>query len=343
MKIISYGVLLWLLSVGSVQAATLYLDPHTAELNRGDAIVVAIRLDTDEAALECINAVDGVISYSDTIVPVDISLGESIFPVWVESPTINDATKTITFAGGIPNGYCGRVEGDPNLTNTIAEIIFRSRVPYISGETERVAASVLFTDQTTAYENDGLGTKAELTTYGATFSISPEVGTEIVDTWSEEVQADTLPPEAFSIALERDKTTFGGKAYIVFNTTDKQTGISHYEVIEESTSESKLFRFGAANNPWEKTRSPFVLKDQSLNSLIRVRAIDKAGNEYIATLQPDPSMQTIPLKHTLVIAFSIFVALGALVLLVFTRILRTKKKRTQALSSDSLPGRDIHD
>ncbi len=292
MKCFLYGVCLVVFTYAShAEAATLYIDPNAANLNRGDAITVAVRLDTDEAAAECINAVDGVLTYSETITPVDISIGESIFPVWVEAPIINTSNRTITFAGGIPNGYCGRVQGDPNLTNTVVELIFRSPGMSVGGGTEPKVATVQFTDQTTAYINDGLGTKASLETFGTTFSLSPEVGTQIVDTWRDEVQADSVPPEAFSITLERDEKTFDGKAYIVFNTTDKQTGISHYEVIEEDTNEVQLFRFGAANNPWERTRSPFVLKDQTLTSLIRVRAIDKAGNEYIATLMPDETMR----------------------------------------------------
>ena len=32
---------------------------------------------------------------------------------------INKENRTVTFAGGIPNGYCGRVNGDPKLTNII--------------------------------------------------------------------------------------------------------------------------------------------------------------------------------------------------------------------------------
>lgn len=313
MKYFLTGGFFGLLFLSSVaDAATLYIDPNTADLNRGDAITISVRLDTDEAAGECVNAIDGVLTYSESIVPVDVSIGESIFPVWVESPTINNENRTITFAGGIPNGYCGRVQGDPNLTNTVVELVFRSPGMQVGGGTDRIAASVQFTDQTTAYLNDGLGTKAPLTTFGTTFSLSPDVGSEIIDTWRDEVQADTVVPEAFSITVERDEKTFGGKAYIVFNTTDKQTGISHYEVIEENSTESKLFSFGAANTPWEKTRSPYVLKDQTLTSLIRVRAVDKAGNEYIATLLPDASMRSAsPLGWLSLVAI---VAAGVVVL-----------------------------
>jgi hypothetical protein len=318
--------LMFFLLTLTAEAATLYIDPSTAQLNRGDAITVSVRLDTDEAAAECINAVDGVLTYSESIIPVDVSIGESIFPVWVETPTINKENRTITFAGGIPNGYCGRVQGDPNLTNTVVELVFRSPGMQVGGSVEATAASVAFTQETTAYLNDGLGTKAELETFGTTFSLSSTVGSEIVDPWRDEVAADTVPPEAFSIALEQDGKTFGGKAYIVFNTTDKQTGISHYEVIEENSTESKLFRFGAANNPWVETRSPYVLKDQSLRSLIRVRAVDKAGNEYIATLLPDESMRTGSLLNSWYVIGAAVSALSIIVLVLLILWLRNRRK-----------------
>ena len=56
--------LLVCISVQTAEAATLYMDPNTVTLNRGDAAKVSVRLDTDEASGECINAIDAVITYS---------------------------------------------------------------------------------------------------------------------------------------------------------------------------------------------------------------------------------------------------------------------------------------
>jgi hypothetical protein len=284
LRILFLGVLLFVAS--SAEAATLYIDPPKPTLNRGDAVTLAVRLDTDEAAGECVNAIDGVITYNNAITPVDISLGQSILPVWVEEPTIDKEKRTITFAGGIPNGYCGRIEGDPRLTNTVVELIFRAPGLTVGGGDTDPIGRVEFAPESKAYLNDGFGTEATLTTLGAELTLNKTVGTEIVDEWRDEINNDEIPPEEFTISLERDETAFDQKYYIVFNTTDKQSGISHYEVIEEAPKEAKLFTFGAATAPWIEARSPYVLDDQSLRSTIRVRAIDKAGNEYIATLQP---------------------------------------------------------
>lgn len=288
-----FFVTFFILPQGS-EAASLYIDPARSEIYRGDAIELSIRLDTDEEAGECINAVDAVITYTSNIAPVDISLGNSIFSMWVQEPTINQEEKTISFAGGIPNGYCGRVQGDPRLTNNVATLIFRSPGFSIGGGgVDEANAKVSFTDFTTAYLNDGLGTKANLTTYGAQITLNKKAGSGIVDPWREAVGLDTQPPEKFSIFLEQEELAFSGKYYISFNTTDKQTGIDQYQVMEQPLSEFGSFSWGRADAPWIVTRSPYILKDQSLNSIIRVRAIDKAGNEYIATLLPEESMRTL--------------------------------------------------
>jgi hypothetical protein len=305
---IIFGLLLLFLAIPA-QAATLYIDPSTATLNRGDAITLNVRLDTDESTQECVNAIDGVISYDPSVILVDVSVGESIFPVWVEPPTINTETRTITFAGGIPNGYCGRVQGDPRLTNSIVQLVFRAPGLQVGGGEARNQADIKFLPETTAYLNDGLGTKASLQLLGTTLKLNDTVGSQIVDDWRAVVQSDNVPPEEFSIDLVRDEKTFGGKYYIVFNTTDKQTGLSGYEVIEEPLSRINFFDFGAANAPWITTRSPYLLKDQTLNSTIRVKAIDKAGNEYIATLIPDKSLRT---THW---SFVALVAMGGLLLI----------------------------
>lgn len=318
-----------------VHAATLYIDPPQPSLNRGDAVTLSIRLDTDEAAGECINAVDGVVTYNEGINPVDISIGQSIFPVWVEQPKIDRENRRITFAGGIPNGYCGRIEGDPRLTNTILQLVFRAPGLSVGGGEAPTTGEVAFASETKAYLNDGFGTEANLQTLGARVILNQVVGNEIVDEWRDTVAADTIPPEAFSISLERDDFAFNQEYYIVFNTTDKQSGISYYEVIEELPEDVKLFGFGAATAPWLETRSPYILKDQTLRSTIRVRAIDKAGNEYIATLAP----QNTGVNPWYQYGLYGLVALGGLILLLFVvwgvRHLVVRRRAAAVMQSES--------
>jgi hypothetical protein len=314
----------------SVSAATLYLDPPRPTLNRGDSVTLSVRLDTNEAEDECINAIDGVISYNEAINPVDISIGQSIFPIWVEQPVIDKNARTISFAGGIPNGYCGRVDGDPRLTNTLLQIVFRAPGLTVGGGEVAPFGTVTFNPETRAFLNDGFGTEAALQTLGAELTLNQVVGSTIIDEWRDVVADDDIPPEEFSITLEKDDYAFEKKYYIVFNTTDKQSGMSHYEVIEEPVEDTRLFTFGAATTVWTEGRSPYVLTDQSLKSTIRVRAVDKAGNEYIATLAP----QNAHISRFSPITLAVAAATGvALVLFSFAGVWYWRRRRRQKQAS----------
>jgi len=311
-------------------AATLYLDPSFSTLARGDAEVVAIRLDTDELQDECINAVEGVLVFDGPITPVDISLGNSIFSIWIEPPTINQAAKEVTFAGGIPNGYCGRIEGDPRLTNTLFEVIVRTD-SVAAVDDQPVTAQISFTNQTQAYENDGFGTRAQLQLLSKDTTVLPQLSIDVLDPWKVAVSADQQPPQEFSIQLVQQPLLYNGRYYITFNTTDKQTGLDRYEVMEEPVSGFSNFNWGSASAPWVEARSPYVLQDQNLNSIIRVKAIDKAGNEYIATYVPDEALRTMPLAQT-----ALLTLLGTSILVLLFGMFRFYKRRQQLREEEAL-------
>ncbi len=312
--------------------ALLYLDPNQAEMKRGDTLKVSVRLDTDEG--ECINAVDGVITYTENIQPVDISRGNSIMSMWVEDPKIDKQNRTITFAGGIPNGYCGRIPGDPRLTNNVVDLLFQSPGLQIGSTESGNEVKIDFAPQTSTYRNDGFGTQASTTLLGAKIVLAREVGATISNDWQEIIQSDTIPPEPFSITIERTTNAFSNNYFITFNTTDKQSGIDHYEVIEEPLASQQLFTWGAETAPWRVAKSPYVLDDQSLNSTIRVKAFDKAGNEYIAALVPDKDKRGISRDRILTIAV---LTVGALALIgIFAFFFFYIRKRRKAQSSESV-------
>ncbi len=319
----TFCLLSLLLPQYTVQAATLYLNPGQSEIRPGDTIVVAVRVDPDED--ECINVVNGVIEYDPAIQPVDISRGRSILPFWVEEPTIDTANNRITFAGGVPNGYCGRIEGDPRLTNTVLEIIFQAPGFRIGIGSDNPTSTIRFSDETTVLLNDGRGTAAPLQTFGSEIFVHKKPGNQVRNEWGTLIDADQQIPEDFSIALQQDRSIFNGKYFIIFNTTDKQSGIDRYEVIEEPLSDSDLFNWGAADAPWVKARSPYLLSDQSLNSTIRVKAIDKSGNEYIATLVPDESKRTM--SDTVKMQYSVMAAAGIILLVLVLAVVVIIRRR----------------
>ncbi len=297
--------------IGTASAATLYMDPNQAEIMRGDSVLISLHLDTDEE--ECVNAIDAIVKYSENIEPIDVSRGSSILSVWIEDPKIDKANRTITFAGGIPNGYCGRIPGDPRVTNNLVDISFMSPGLQIGTTESGNVAKIEFAPETRVLLNDGYGTEASRQLFGTELLLSRTAGPRVENDWLEIINNDDQPPEDFSISLERTPNAYSNKYFIVFNTTDKQSGIASYEVMEEPLELRNLFMWGRTGAPWVTAKSPYVLEDQSLNSTIRVRAIDKAGNEYIAVLVPDEANRTIP---TEIFIFAGLVGVGVLILLI---------------------------
>ena len=157
-----------------------------------------------------------------------------------------------------------------------------------------------------------------------------EDGTVVQSPWTDAVAADDVPPQEFSIRLEKDEKTFGGRYYIVFNTTDKQTGLDEYQVMEESLDSFWDFDWGRADAPWVTARSPYVLEDQSLNSTIRVRAIDKAGNEYVATLIPGEELRTTSLLQFVYFALLLLGLLSIVAVIVLTITILRRRAKTRA-------------
>ena len=310
-------------------AALLYFDPGSAELFRGDSVTVSLRLDTDEG--ECINTIDATIHFDEFIKAVDISRGDSILNIWVEDPVIDEVNHTIRFAGGLPGGYCGRIPGDPSLTNVILKLVFRSP-GFTVGGSENDSAHIWLDTSSQVLLHDGYGTPAPLRFQDARIALLSTSGTSISDTWNTEVRADTEIPSDFAITLTKDDVAFSGRYFVVFNASDKQSGIDHYEIMEEPFSEWGAFKWGRADAPWQKVESPYVLEDQTLNSTIRVKALDKAGNVRIVTLVPDTALRSVSQGMVITVA-----GVGAVVLvlgvLAFYFIWR---RRQQLISEEEL-------
>lgn len=314
------AVFLFACFVTETNAALIYIDPDAATIYRGDTVTLGVRIDTDEN--ECINVVNGVIKYSPEIRAVDVSIGDSILNVWVEDPVINEETHTITFAGGLPGGYCGRIAGDPSLTNILVELVFLS--PGLSIGAHDKNPQVWIDESSEVLLHDGQGTRAPIRTEGTTITLLDSAGSAVDDSWRERIQSDNVPPSDFAITLAKVDTAFDGRYFITFSSQDKQSGIDHYEVMEEPFEEFYAFKWGRVDAPWTTTESPYVLIDQTLNSTIRVKAIDKAGNETIAVYVPEEAMRSTSEAR---MAFMIVVGLGVVVLLASIGFLIWRRKQ----------------
>jgi hypothetical protein len=108
------------------------------------------------------------------------------------------------------------------------------------------------------------------------------------ENWSPKVtfraMIDSTPPEDFKPEIGKDPTIFGGKYFLSFATTDKMSGIDHFEILE---ADRRGFKRGTTRKAeWKRVESPYLLEDQSLQSIIKVKAVDKAGNEKISEIIP---------------------------------------------------------
>jgi hypothetical protein len=214
--------------------------------------------------------------------------------LWLQTPKIDQKEGLISFVGGIPGGFCGPLPGEPEKPNLLGRIIFRVRETDAKLERE-TDAKLEFLEGCQVLLNDGFGTPAKLTLKEAVFTILPEKAEVPKEEWQEELAKDDIPPEPFEIKISQDPNIFGGKYFIVFSTTDKQTGIDHYEV-KETRKRRETERETTRN--WKRVESPYLLEDQSLKSIIKVKAVDKAGNEriaeYIPPKKPFPYWVIIP-------------------------------------------------
>jgi len=274
-------------------AAILYLTPDSGEYNLGDIFVAEIRLDTQG---EYINAVEVNIVYpSDTFTVRDFSKGNSVLTLWAEEPSYGDGA--LSFIGGVPAGY-------QSWDGVLGRIIFRVKASTQQDIAQTIAANIAdvkFLENSRALLNDGAGTEASLKIKNAAYTILSEETTEIEDVWQQEIAMDTTAPEAFIAEIRKDLNVYNGEYFIIFSTVDKQTGIDHYEVLES-------WEGGTVEN--KDAHSPYLLENQELSGIIRVRAVDKAGNEAIYEIGPARVGEKKAFALTRVI-FGILVLVGA--------------------------------
>ncbi len=276
-------------------AANLYLDPSSGSYGPGDTFIVNIRLGTD--AGQCINAGHIILDYPvGSVRAVDFGRGSSIFSLWISDPKIDTDAGVVDFSGGVPGGYCGRIPGDPALSNILGSVVFT-----VVSSTSRTAL-LHFDPASVLYANDGLGTEVAPTFGSATISIA-RTSVASGNPWIDAVSSDTVAPEPFVLSLESTGDVFDGKYYVVFSTVDKQSGLDHYEAYQKGV--------------WVRVMSPYVLADQSLKDPIEVRAIDKAGNArmgtYVKTTPPPRqySLRELLLSIAVLVVLILALALGA--------------------------------
>jgi len=325
-------------------ASSLRLVSDLDAYGSGDNFAVDVLIDNVEM---CVNAMSITLNFpNDYLSMIDFIEGESLINLWMEKPGQKEiveanAKGNITFIGGVPGGYCGHIPGDPGKSNLIARLIFV--IPrFVISDVERDKVRIDFSNSTKVLLNDGFGTKDNLETYGIKLKVlnSPVLKS---GEWKEQIKNDKIKPEPFIIELRQDIGVFENQYYINFYTSDKQSGIDRYEVLEvkpgfEAGDISKLSWWDKITGKkpyipkWKEAKMPYLLEDQNLESIIKVRAIDKAGNErYVEYIPPAELRNKVEetsnnLPHILLFITGTLVVL---ILLIFLTIAIKKKKNVQ--------------
>jgi hypothetical protein len=194
---------------------------------------------------QAINAFEGKITFDGNLLEVQkIQDGASVVNFWITKPHYSNGE--IIFSGITPGGYSSE-----------AGLLFSAVVTARKSDSLMVSAKDL-----KFLKNDGLGTQDTVTVMPFTL-----VSAEIKE--APQMKDATLP-ENFKPLLSKDETVLDGKWFLAFSTQDKDSGMDHYEVKEGWW--------------WAVSESPYVLKDQSLQSRVLIKAIDRAGNERIVSV-----------------------------------------------------------
>lgn len=147
------GLACVLLFPGSVFGADIFLTADKNEIRVGDTVSVTVQINT---LGENVNSAEGLLSFPTDIFSVEsISMGGSVFSIWVEQPSFSNNAGTISFNGGSPNpGFNGS----------------RGSVIRATLKAKKIGTGNILFNSAGVYANDGLGTDI----------VSAKKGTQIV-------------------------------------------------------------------------------------------------------------------------------------------------------------------
>lgn len=231
----------------AVASSVLELDIQEQQV--GKTLYVALEMDTQA---QSINAIESNVSFSHELLEFKASDEyESAIGLWIKKP-VQDGLGVITFSGMTPGGFVSEKAGVTTLNFTVKQ----------SGK-----AIIMLVDPQMLL-NDGFGTEANVTS--STLSLAV-----LEDRAGEQTNAtDTELPERFVPSIVIDPDLFSGRATLVFSTHDAGSGLSHFEVKEGTLGQ------------YVRTDSPYKIKNQNLDSIFYIKAVDNAGNERIEVLYP---------------------------------------------------------
>jgi hypothetical protein len=292
-KIIFIFILIFILNLfltNKIFAATLTLVPSKTSVGIGEQFYVDLMLDTNG---QSINTINGSISFPDDKVSfVREEDGKSMVNLWVEKPKLEN--NTISFAGAISNGFEGVIDPfNPShmLPGLIIRLVFE---PKTSGD-------VNFSTSTFSLNlNDGLGTEIEAPSATGTINVGN------YDNKVKYVSKEEGSPE-LEAYIVRDPNIYNNKYTLIFNATDKDTGIKSIKIKE-------------GMRDWKEIQSPYLLRDQSRHSTITLEATSYSGSGIIM------SIDKVPYDYKSLAVNSFIIVLILILIILIVKKIYVKKK-----------------
>lgn len=283
---------LFLAPVVRAESPTIYFDEIRDYIATGDEFFVDLMLDTHG---ETVNTISGDLVFNDDLISIKrVETANSIISTWIQSPFVSG--NSVTFAGIMPGGYQSVIDVSTGekVQGNVLRIIFSAL---------RAGSATLSFSDSHLYLNDSLGTESKLVALPFTVSILNEKGGKRIPL------TDTNPPEHFIPIIATSSEIYDGAYALYFSTTDKGSGIDHYEVSENAGS-------------WVRADSPYKLTDQSIRGEVRVKAVDLAGNYVI-----EKASNNIPFNERLVlIPLLLFILALVLIYLFYHRKMKKYEK-----------------
>ena len=279
---------IWLFVVGYLlfvvpmaQAASFSADNIPESVGVGQQFQLDIFVDSEN---DILNTIEGSVKFSENDFKInDIRDGNSSILLWIDKPkTVSGA---VTFSGMTPNG----IVRDKNF---IISLILEPRR----------SAEALVTLTGTGYLNDGNGTKVTIKPANFKISVKKELQPDISVA---DLKNDRETPEDFIPVIVRDDGLLSGKYAVIFETQDKFSGIDRYEI-----AEPKLGLFGVEKPKWGIAVSPYTLNDQSRESFVYIKAVDRNGNERIKKISPEKSFAVYKYSAIWFILIVLLLAIG---------------------------------
>lgn len=279
---------------GGASAAELFFEPREINAEIGCIEEIEIFLSTNDS--ESVNAFEISVEYPPEFLKLeDWSNGNSIINFWIKEPKNNNGV--FSFQGIVPGGYFGE-------NGLLITLYFESRKEGI--------AEIKIKNNSQILLNDGLGTLAKNSFSSAVINI---------ETPEEETREDkpllkfteNISPEPFTPIISHSDEIYGGNYFLIFSTQDKNSGINYYEISE-------------GDEPFRIAQSPYLLRNQRLDEKIRVKAVDKAGNERMEIVLAK-QIKKIEEQKIIGLELILLKILSLAILVIFTKYLYNKVRR----------------